>query len=176
MSFCPKQPLLLCDCYYCYLLWMKWLTEFFSYTWRKFIGKESSHVLDTANTFFYSALKFLTYRSLFLFCLVSLSLSCPFPPYVSVCVHVWWFKSSYIFISSNFWLLLNWCDQQITPFKNDVYFVSYFLVLFVVCSLLLPPMAHLVLCWWSLDAIFLVYSCTLTSVYHEQCLGIGYVS
>lgn len=81
------------------------VTEFFSYTWRQFIGKESSRVLDAKNTFFSSALKFLTYRGLFLLCLVSLS--CPFPPYVSVCVHVWWFKSLYIFISSIFWLLLN---------------------------------------------------------------------
>lgn len=110
-------------------------------------------------------------------------LSPSFLPCVSVCVYVWWFKSSYMFISLIFWLFLNWCDQQIAPFKNDTRFVSHFLLLsdvwtpasHQVCSLLFPSVGHHVLCWWSLADIFAVYSHTLdiclshAMTWHWQC-------
>lgn len=154
------------------------LTEFLSYMWRQFIEKESSRVLDKKNTFFfYSALKFLTYKRLFLLCLIYLAHF--LLVLVCLCVFLWWFKSSYIFISSIFCLLFNWCDQQITCFKMIyILFLIFWSSLLSehpascqVCSLLLPPVAHLVLCWWSLDGL-LMYSDICLSwamAWHWQC-------
>lgn len=120
------------------------------------MGKQSSHDLDTKD-FFYSILKFLTYKGLFLSCLpvslllslclstsspslllsllLSLPLSCPsfFLSPILLLVRVFVYMCDdlrlHIFsLSQSLDFFLIVCDQQITS-----------LLLFAVCTLCLPP-------------------------------------
>lgn len=106
--------------------------------WMQFMGKESSHDLDTKDFLFHSILKFLTYKGLFLSCLpvsfslcsspstipsplpppvspcsLSLHLSYPFLPPLSHFLHVWVFM--YMCDDSNLYIFsLIVCDHPMT--------------------------------------------------------------